>query len=141
MKSSPFPIHAKPDWEGFLRCIARRGRPDRVHFIELFLDKEVQTAICERFDLLGGLDPRDAYYALKPQIRLQRFLGYDYVHCSIDALEMPLKCMPIEDTAGLPRRGGRDYMEEHEGTITNWEEFDTYPRPDPEAESTHSLEW
>ena len=32
----------KPDAEAFLRCIRREGTPERVHYIELFLDVEVQ---------------------------------------------------------------------------------------------------
>ncbi len=54
---------------------------------------------------------------------------------------MPLKRTSVEDTAGLARQGGRSYMEEHRGPITSWEEFETYPWPDPEAASTRSLEW
>ena len=141
MTSNPFSVDIKPDWQSFVACIERRGTPDRVHFIELFLDPEVQAAVCQRFEILDGLDPEGPYYPQKRQIRLQRFLGYDYVRSSIDALEMPLKRAITGDTAELPREGGRGFMEEHEGPITSWKEFETYPWPDPEAESTRALEW
>ena len=36
-----------------------------------------------------------------------------------------------EDTADLARTGGRTFMEEHRGPITDWTEFEAYPWPDP----------
>jgi uroporphyrinogen decarboxylase len=72
---------------------------------------------------------------------LQRFLGYDYVRCGLEGMDMPLKRTSVEDTAGLRREGGRNFMEEHRGPITTWEEFDAYPWPDPAAASTRGLEW
>jgi len=50
--SSPFSVRVTPDWEGLDRTIRRQGEPQRVHFIELFLDGEIQDAICE----LSGAD-------------------------------------------------------------------------------------
>jgi len=134
-------LEVTPDWEGLVRCIERKGTPERVHHIELFLDGEVQTAICDRFDLLDGLDSDDPFFEQKRQVRLQRFLGYDYVRCGLEDMDMPLKQTAIEDTAGLQRQGGRSYMEESKGPITNWQEFEAYPWPDPEAASTRSLDW
>jgi uroporphyrinogen decarboxylase len=130
-----------PNWEGLLRCIQGRGTPDRVYFIELLWDEEVQTAICERFHLLGGLDPGDPYFAHKRLVVLQRFLGYDYVRCSLEGVDMPLKRLEIDDTAQLPRQGGRSYVDEHTGPITSWDEFESYPWPDLGSASTRSLEW
>jgi len=74
-------------------------------------------------------------------VALQRFLGYDYVRVGLDGLQMPLKRTAVQDTAALARRGGREYMEEHRGPITSWEEFEAYPWPDPWQASTRSLEW
>jgi uroporphyrinogen decarboxylase len=130
-----------PDWEGLVSCIRREGTPQRVHFIELFLDAEVQTAVCDLYGLLDGLDPSDAFYDLKRQIRIQRFLGYDYVRCGLEGFVMPLSRTSIEDTADLQRDGGRSFMEEHRGPITNWDEFEAYAWPDMEAASTRALEW
>ena len=141
MKSSPFSVDVTPDWEGLVRCLRRQGTPDRVYNMELFLDDEVQAAICERFGLLEGLDLDDPFFDLRRQVAIQRFLGYDYVRCGLDGLDVPLKHTSVEDTAGLSRQGGRSYMEEHRGPITNWEEFEAYPWPDPATASTRSLEW
>ena len=141
MKNGPFSVQVTPDWEALVRCIERKGTPKRVHHIELFLDGEVQAAICERFGLLDGLDAGDPFFDLERQVRLQRFLGYDYVRCGLEGMAMPLKGTAIEDTAELQRQGGRNYMEESKGPITNWEEFEAYPWPNPQAASTRALEW
>jgi uroporphyrinogen decarboxylase len=141
LPSSPFSIDIIPCWQDLVRCIQREGTPDRVYFIELYIDEEVQRAICDRFDLLDGLDAGDQFYQQKRQVLLQRFLGYDYVRCSLEGIDMPLKRTAIQDTAGFPRQGGRSYMEEHKGPITNWEEFEAYPWPDPDLASTRSLDW
>ncbi len=141
MRESPFCADVRPDWRGFVDCIERKGTPQRVHCIELFLDGEVQNALCERYGLLRGLDPGDEFFALKKQVRMQRFLGYDYVRCGVEGMEMPLKTDKADDTAALPRAGGRNWMEEHKGPITSWEDFEAYPWPEPDAATTISLEW
>lgn len=48
-------------------------------------------------------------------------LGYDTVRCGLDDLAMPLKRLSVADTADLAWAGGRRFMEEHRGLITNWE--------------------
>lgn len=119
MTASPFSIAVKPDWEGLVRTIQRKGTLRRVHFIELFLDREIQRAIAERFGLLEDWAPEDAVKECQLQVRIQRFFGYDFVRASVDGLEMPLRRTPTADTAALARTGGRVYMEEHAGPITN----------------------
>ncbi len=141
MPDSPFSVSVTPDWEAFVACIRRQGTPRRVHCIELFLDGEVQDAICERFGLLEGLDRDDPAFLFRREVAIQRFLGYDYVRCSLEGLDMPLTRATVADTAGLARTGGRAYMEEHRGPITNWQEFEAYPWPDPRALTTRALEW
>jgi len=141
MPKSPFAVDVTPDWEALVRCIRREGTPQRVHNIELFLDGEVQQAVCERYDLLDGLDISDPYFDLKRQIAIQRFLGYDFVRCGVENLDMPLNRAKIDDTADLQRASGRSYMEEHHGPITNWAEFEAYPWPDPAKATTRALEW
>jgi uroporphyrinogen decarboxylase len=136
-----FTTSITPDWEALVRCIRREGTPARVHHIELFLDPEVQDAVCERFGLADALDPKDPFYAQKRLIALQRFLGYDYVRCGLEDFVMPMRRLSIEDTASLQRESGRSFIEEHRGPITNWDEFEAYPWPDPWAASTRSLEW
>jgi uroporphyrinogen decarboxylase len=134
-------IAVTPDYEALVDCIKRVRTPERVHHIELYLDPEVQQSLCDRFDLGKDLNPYDPYYYEKRQIALQSFLGYDYVRCSVDGLEMPLVRETAADTALLTRGGGRTFVNEHRGLITTWEEFEAYPWPDPHKVSTRALEW
>ena len=139
--NTPFSVEVKPDWEAFRRCILREGTPARVHFIELFLDGEVQEEICRRYGVGADLDPADPAFPWKRQIALQRFLGYDYVCARPEGLGMAFKHCLAEDSAGLARKGGRSFMEEHAGPITTWEDFERYPWPDPAQATTRELEW
>ena len=141
MSNNYFSVQIKPDWEGFVNCIKREGTPDRVHFIELFLDKEIKEAICQRFNIIDHLNSDDPDFQLKREIAIQRFLGYDYVRCGLDDFVMPLGRLVTDDTAGIERKEGREYIDEHTGPITNWEEFEKYPWPDPDKSGTRSLEW
>ena len=136
-----FSTPVTPDWEALRDCILRKGTPKRVHHIELFLDWEVQQAVATRFHLLDGLDSDDPAFAFQRMVRIQRFLGYDYVRQGVDDLPMPLNRQTTEDTAEIQREGGRSYVDETRGPITSWEEFERYPWPKPEDINTRALEW
>ena len=146
MPIAPFKIKVTPNWQDLLKCLRRDGTPPRVHFIELFLDQEVQEEICSRYDLLDGLDPNDLFFKHRCQIILQDFLGYDYVMYpeslgeTVDS-RLILPKHIATDSAGLVRRSGRAFMEEKKGPITTWKEFEAYPWPDPQVNDTSSLEW
>ncbi|MHB9032406.1 MAG: uroporphyrinogen decarboxylase family protein [Anaerolineae bacterium] len=137
----PFSVPVTPDWQGLVDCILHKGTPKRVHHIELFLDPEVQEAVCQRFDLLEGLNPNDPAYQAQRQIVIQRFLGYDFIRCPVFGLEFQFNYHRTPDTADLARNNGRNYMDEHHGPITNWEEYEAYPWPDASKLSTAALEW
>lgn len=138
---SLFSIPVTPDWQEFIRCLKREHTPARVHIIELFLDGEVQQALSDRYGFLEGLDPADPYFDLKRQVAIQSALGYDYVRMGLEGMEMPLNYDTTADTAALQRTSGRQYVNEHRGPITSWEEFEKYPWPDPHTASTRALEW
>lgn len=138
---SPFTTAVTPDWEALKACIMRKGTPQRVHHIELFLDTEVQTEIGKQFHLFDDLDPNNFTYPYERQVRIQRFLGFDYVRQGVDALEMPLNRIQTEDTADLQRINGRSYIDEKKGPITNWDEFEKYPWPEADKVTTRALEW
>jgi len=136
-----FSTPVTPDYEGLKRCILREGNPDRVHHIELFLDPEVQEAVCAKFGLLDRLNPNDPYFPRRRQIAIQSFLGYDYVRCSLENQEWPMNRHTTQDTATLARAGGRTFMDLHKGPIASWAEFEAYPWPRLEDARTDSLEW
>lgn len=138
---SPFTRMVAPNWHGLVDSVMRTGTPDRVHFIELFLDMEVSEAIAERYGVLEGLDRSDPFFPERREVAIQSFLGYDFVRCSLRGMDMPLHYAHTGDTAALARRDGRRYVDEHTGPVTTWEEFERYPWPDPEAATARSLEW
>ncbi len=131
----------QPDRQGLLNLIRKRGSADRVHFIELFLDPEIQKAIASRFGLWEGIAADDPYAAEKRLLAVQRALGYDYVRVGVDKYEMPLHRSMAADTAALRRNAGRSYVDMETGPITNWEEFERYPWPERDRLTTRSLEW
>lgn len=139
--SIPFAVSINPDWEEFVRTIRRQATPRRVHHIELFLDGEVKDSLCARYRLDEKINREDPYYFEKREIAIQRFLGYDYVVCSLEGLDMSFNRHTIDDTAGLKRQAGREFMDEHRGPISSWDEFETYHWPDPEKATSRSLDW
>ena len=138
---SSFSVEITPDWQGLLRCLRREGAPDRVHFIELLIDAEVKAAVAERFELIEDVEPGDPHYLLKREVRVMRFLGYDYVRCGTDDVRIQVNHLTTADTAALGRQGGREFVDEHQGPITSWQQFETYPWPNPDDLTTRSLEW
>lgn len=137
----PFHTDVQPDWEAFRDCILRKGTPERVHHIELFLDQEIKSEIARRFHLFDGLDPDRHAFPFKREIALQRFLGFDYVRQGVDAINIQLNRLETQDTAALERRGGRSYIDEKKGPITTWEEFERYPWPELDSITTRALEY
>lgn len=131
----------QPDYEAFLKCLRRQGTPERVHFIELFLDAETQDAILDAYSLREGLDPDDPFVGVKQQILLQRFLGYDTVTCGLEGWDAMTYNDLVEDYGPSPRQGGRSFVNEHKGPITNWAEFERYPWPDPDRLTSRNLEY
>ena len=105
------------------------------------IDEEIKSAVAERFGLTGDLDPDDPFYAPKREVRVMRFLGYDYVRSSVDDVCVNIDRLSVEDTADLKRTGGREYVDEHTGPITNWDQFEAFAWPDPEKLTTRNLEW
>jgi uroporphyrinogen decarboxylase len=141
MRTDILKTPVKPDWEAFLACILRKGTPRRVHVIELFLDWEVQEELARRFHLLDGLRADDPHFMQQRAVRIQRFLGYDYVRQGVENLNVPLRRHTAADTAGLGRSQGRSFVDESRGPIASWEEFERFPWPDLCAASTRALEW
>jgi hypothetical protein len=119
--TNPFSVNIVSDWQAFLRCLRREGTPERVFFIELLIDEEIKTEVFQRFDLMGDVAPDDSNYSLKREIRVQRFLGYDYVRWGVDNVGIKIDRHTISDTAELARPGGRAFVDEHRGPIATWD--------------------
>ena len=121
----------QPDCDALLRNLRREGTPERVHFMELGADVEIDEAADRMLGLTAGLDRDDPDYGKKRHIAIRRGLGYDYVKGKVLGLGLELKHSVAEDTAVQARESGRSWMEEHRGPIASWEDFEKYPWPDP----------
>jgi len=122
----------KPNWEGLVDNILRKGTPDRVYFGELFQDQPIADAIAERFDLAADLDCNDPHFERKKYIEVQRFSGFDYARVGLQ-MDWNLHYDITEDTAELAKDDGRGFVDSHTGPITSWEDFEKYNWPDPNA--------
>jgi uroporphyrinogen decarboxylase len=137
-------ISVTPDVDTLISVIRRERRPERVHFIELFLDDEVKDAVCARYDLDGDLNRNDPYFSLKREIRVHEFLGYDVFRLGVIHKEFfRMAFVEAQDTteAGGQHRGIREWTEEHRGPIQSWEDFERYPWPRVSDIDLSPLEW
>jgi len=122
----PYPdLKPEPDFSRLAAVFARK-QPDRVPFIELFLDEEVMVALRER---PFSDDPArrcreiaDLYFRL----------GYDYAPASTN-IAFPYGTVAAQDTAALSR-GERSWLQESGGVIQTWEGFERYEWPKPSDE-------
>ncbi len=132
----------KIDCEALVSCLRRKGTPKRVHVMELFLDGDVKPPLIKRFGLDEGLRRDDPWCGLKQEIALQRFLGYDYVY-GVAGVGFPrtTDIQAADTTEGQTNRGQRSWLSEHTGSIANWQDFETYPWPDPAKMDLSKAEW
>ena len=134
----------QPDIEKLIELIYRRGVPERVHNIELFLDDEIKDQVCARFDLAADADSAGPFAPLKRDIKLHAFLGYDAFRFGLRTSEIfPLPHLVTDDTtdAAEQSRGQREWSNEHTGPIQSWQDFEAYPWPRVADIDLADLEW
>ncbi|MBN1588584.1 MAG: hypothetical protein JW888_03625 [Pirellulales bacterium] len=138
-----FEIETQPDFEGFRRCVLRQAEPARVHNIELLLDEEVISAVAHRFDLVGKLNPNEANYRLQRDTAVHRFLGYDMFPVAVPGFAFTIhwnKAAETDEKGGQTQRS-RNWIEEHRGPISSWDDFEQYPWPSLKNLDTRPLQW
>lgn len=133
----------KPNAEGLLANLRREGTPDRVYNFELSQDNQIKEAVIKEFGLAKGLSQDDPAFDMKREIAFMRFCGYDYARAKYTGMDMPVYHNIAPDTAeALANPNGRQFMEEHRGPVTNWQEFEQYPWPDPNTPAAfREYEW
>jgi uroporphyrinogen decarboxylase len=143
LSQSFFPTTVQPDADELLGLLRRERAPKRVHHLELFLDPEIIDAVDERFELSRDLNRSDPFYTLQRDIRVHAFLGYDAFRLGFVPLDLfPIPALESEDTAaGGQSRGRREWIEEHEAAIRNWNDFESYPWPDLSQIDLSPVEW
>ncbi len=126
--------HPKPDAQDFIDIMMGRRTSSRVPLIEYIVDEMVMRPILT--DLLGrdwvrpatDRDSQKAY--LDNLIEFWYRMGYDLVRFE-RGLELSENRLLAPDTApGSTKQ--RAWADEHHGTITNWQEFESYPWPQVE---------
>jgi uroporphyrinogen decarboxylase len=128
--------------DGLLANLRRQGTPDRVYYLELFLDQEIHEALRRRFGI--GLDiPDDAPFAdLQRAIALYRFLGYESIYVQPRNFEFPrTHRIGADPVVGETARTQRTWNEEDIGVIGSREDFEKYPWPDPAKMDLSRFEW
>lgn len=138
----------KPDVESFKQVILKEKNPERVHFIELHIDKEIMRYLVENCLNERWVEPTDRESkerCLKNYIELYWRLGYDSIRLSSQfrfssSLNFPSQLRKGKDTAYLSR-GIRDWVEEGRGVITSWDDFERYPWPSAEELDLWSYEF
>jgi uroporphyrinogen decarboxylase len=134
-----------PDFSRLEKVLRNAGEPDQVPFIELFADAEIMAA------LVGEPIVRDDYrvpetgdrsrmnQALDRIIKYWYHMGYDYVTVACP-LVFHITWHGAEDTASLPK-DQRRWVNEQQGVIGTWEDFDHYPWPKPGDVDHYAMEY
>lgn len=125
------------DW---LRNLRRQGTPDRVHFIELFQDWEIEEALDARFQVTAGLNRSAPEFWFRRSVAMQRFLGYPFIPIGLLDLDTGEHLL-AKDTADAARADGRSWVNEATGPIMTWEDFEKYRWPDGRSWDLTALEW
>ena len=125
-------MNFEPNFERLRKVLLRQGEPDRVPFYELFADIEIMEAITgEPLSKLDLTKKEEEEKYLKAVIKFYYELGYDYVPGRIGRSGEVFQrdnVLKTDDTAQRPH-AQREWVDEHRGTIENWQDFEKYPWP------------
>jgi len=140
-------IQPEPDFSRLRKVLLRQGEPDRIPFIEVYINIPVMEFILDRKfpdlairDLDQDRDLREKWWDLR--IEFMYRMGFDYVPVTFACpwsgrIE---KRLVAKDTAELST-GERSWANESEGVINSWEDFNNYPWPKVEDIDYSSLEY
>ena len=133
----------EPNVQGLCEWMLERKPQPRVHHVELFQDAPVQSAIADAYGLWQGVDLQDPIGALRAQIKLQSFLGYDMIRIQ-PRVPMGFYRINTDDTvdaASGQAKGQRSWADEHSGPISSWETFESFPWPSIDDYDFREFEW
>jgi len=121
----------KLDLAGAIANVRRQGTPSRVFQYEHGIEPPVKQALCERFDLLRGLDRNDPHFELHRDIPVCQFVGLEFLR----VMQWP---------GGLNWQGNLPgKVPPSIGPIQTWRDFEAYSWPsvgDIEFEPVEYLE-
>lgn len=118
----------KPDFEELKKVIRKEKNAEKVHFVELLMDKEIIDAVLENYLHIKPVkNPEDDYEEYwKQQVLFWYKMGYDYMWVT-NAITIPKFSERITNDTAQLSRGKRNWVEEGTGSITNWKDFEEYP--------------
>ncbi len=105
------------------------GTPKRVFYFEHGLEPGMKAALCEKFNLCEDLNQTDKFFLPKRQIRIQQFLGQEFMRVFTRGIVWQ----------GLP--AGTTDVPPAIGPIQSWEDFEKYPWPKIENIDFSDVEW
>jgi len=140
-------VNPSPDFEAFKEALLGKETPEKAHLVELGVDYEMMRYITEemmdqkfppishitkekerRFsegEVVPALSKEEEPH-LKGLINFYYRMGYDYVPAWLPMAAIPARTRVTGDTAQLSR-GKREWVEEKEGIITSWQDFEAFP--------------
>lgn len=129
--------------EELLDILWQKRSPGRVHHIELFHDVEIIQGIAEKYELDKKLDKSDNHYDLKLLVLVHQFIGSDVFHIPFSKEDyFKLSFNKAKDTADEETsHGERNWMEQQQGPIQDWKDFEKYPWPNMKNVDFSTLEW
>jgi uroporphyrinogen decarboxylase len=140
-------VQPDPDFSRLRKVFLRQGEPDRVPFIEVYINVPVMEVILDKkFPALAlfEADP-DRELAQKwwdLRIEFMYRLGFDYVPVTFDCpwpMRRELRLV-AQDTAELSM-GERSWANESAGVINSWQDFEDYAWPKVEDLDFSSIEY
>jgi len=151
-----FPLKTPtPDFQQLEKVIKGEKKPEKVHFVEWSVDYEVMGFILSK--MLGKklpyleiqdirqkkiarfaeghkivlLTEKEEKVFMKRYIEFYYQMGYDYIPDRMSLEYFKSMIMPKvrlgKDTAIIPKKEGREWVEEKTGIITSWEDFEKFP--------------
>jgi uroporphyrinogen decarboxylase len=150
MERSPMLNNPAPDFAELERILRGEEEPRRAHAVELHVDPEVLQVIKESYLGEPWIPPpwtRRSWFApaegvtapyFDQLVRLYCSLGYDFVRAWVMWTSHPLRSPRCaEDTAQLSR-GQREWLDQSDGLITSWDDFEQFPWDKIKADSSVS---
>ncbi|NLO74248.1 MAG: uroporphyrinogen-III decarboxylase-like protein [candidate division WS1 bacterium] len=124
----------EPDFGRFLQVLGREGEPDRVPFVEFWIDYRAGEP-------LAGPPPQDPEASPAYRIKWMQALGFDYV-MGVHTFGFPRSeyGLTAEDTSVEHPDEKRGWRDEHRGPIQSWQDFEQYPWPEVQDASFADFE-
>mgnify|MGYP006282376259 CR=1 FL=1 len=110
-----------PDWPGLLANLRREDTPERVFYFEHGIAKNIQSGGADCYQLWQGIDESASDAPVRQTMAVHRFLGIEL-----------MRIFPAGGRIEAPRQNG-SWAEEGRGSVADWEEFERFPWPDPQA--------